>query len=621
MPTYRPSQCDHVTRLSDREIVSPQARRSSTPGLTTAAMATDVDLARPEPGRQSKRLSKLWLLVPLLMVLASGTTWYGVYQYRLGAEAVDITVFDVKRMSFPVILTAKGEIKAKKNTEIRCEVEGNSTIVWLIEEGEQVEKGALLVELTNQGGSGGSIDDRIKKQEIDVANASADLENAQKSYEIQVDQNQSDIRKAELAVELAELNLRKYTEGDSHQARQTARLTVKESQAILDRREADLETSVKLFEKGYITKTEHENDKFNALKARLELDKAQLSEKILANYTEQVSLRTKQSNMEEAKKDLDRTRKSAEAQADRSKATLEAKRSEHDIQADKLAKLEKQRTNLKIHAPGHGMVVYHRSNRYWDSRRIEVGGTVHERQSLIDLPDPSVMQVEVKINESKMDKLDLDLPATVEVEGINAKRFTGTVTKIGVLADAQHRWLNPSLKEFTNEVTLDETHTDLKPGMTATVEILVTQLENVLAVPVQAVFGKGGHSYVFVTNGQIEYREIKLGLASTEYVEVMEGLEPGEKVCLAVDEDMKRMLPTDVGPGENGKIAPPILIPDTDKKGGGRTGERAGGNTKGPGRRPAGKPKGKGPAADKRPGPGNKTSATPKQPTSAKTSG
>ncbi len=576
-----------MTRLTEPEILTTRTRRSTIPGLQKIGARQELP-ERPKAAPPAKRLSKLWLMIPGLIVAVTAAGWYGVHRYRSAALAPDLGTFEVKPMSFPVILTAKGEIKARKNTEIRCEVEGRSTIVWLIEEGKQVQEGDLLVELTNEGGNGGlSIDDRIKKEEIDTAEAKAALENAEKNHEIQLDKNESTIRKAELALDLARLNLKKYVEGDAVQTEETAKLAREEAEAVLNRRKDEYETSKQLFERGYITKTEHENDRFLAYKAELELQKAIRAEEIQKKYTHLVQLKTMQSNVDEAVKDLERTRKSAEAQEAQSKAQLEAKQALYEIQKGKLAKLIEQRKNLKIHAPGPGMVVYHRGRRHWDPERIEIGETVHERQALIDLPDPSVMQAEIKINESLMDKMELGLPATVEVEGIADERFTGTVTKMGVLADAQHRWLNPNLKEYTNEITLDRTHPDLKPGMTTRVDILVTQLEDVLAVPVQSIFSKGGHSYVFVTNGETHYKEVELGLASTEYVEVVKGLETGDKVCLSVTDDMERMLPTDVDMAENGKDFPQSMAPPPGPK---RPQDGAKQNHGGPTPAPKGKP-------------------------------
>jgi hypothetical protein len=178
------------------------------------------------------------------------------------------------------------------------------------------------------------------------------------------------------------------------------------------------------------------------------------------------------------------------------------------------------------------------------------------------------MEVEVKINESKMDKLEIGLPATVQVEGIPNEQFAGKVTKIGVLAEAQSRWLNPNLKEYTNKITLDKTHPDFKPDMTAEADILITRLEDVLAVPVQSVYSKGSHTYVFLPDADPAYKEVKTGLASTEYVEIKEGLEVGDQVGLAITDDMKRLLPAeDIGADEKAKPFPEAILFGADRNG------------------------------------------------------
>jgi hypothetical protein len=67
-----------------------------------------------------------------------------------------------------------------------------------------------------------------------------------------------------------------------------------------------------------------------------------------------------------------------------------------------------------------------------------------------------------------------------------------------------------------------------------------------VAVPVQAAFGKGNKYFVFVHgDGPPRPTEVKLGLSSTEFVEITEGLKGGEKICLAVSDEVKLQLPED----------------------------------------------------------------------------
>jgi multidrug efflux pump subunit AcrA (membrane-fusion protein) len=90
------------------------------------------------------------------------------------------------------------------------------------------------------------------------------------------------------------------------------------------------------------------------------------------------------------------------------------------------------------------------------------------------------------------------------------------------------------VKFYTTLVQLDDPHPGLRPGMTAQVEIRVAERDNVLSVPVQAVFRSGGKDHVAVKkpDGGFEWREVTLGLSNGKLVEVKEGLRDGERVSL-----------------------------------------------------------------------------------------
>jgi hypothetical protein len=92
--------------------------------------------------------------------------------------------------------------------------------------------------------------------------------------------------------------------------------------------------------------------------------------------------------------------------------------------------------------------------------------------------------------------------------------------------------------------------------MTAQVEILVTQLENVLSVPVQAVltYDNKDHIAVKKPDGVVELREVALGLANDESVEVKQGLKNGEVVMLN---------PRDLLNSNSGQVALPATRKDS----------------------------------------------------------
>ena len=467
--------------------------------------------------------------------------------------------FTVVPRTFGIVLKEKGELKAAESKDIKCEVEGRSTIISLIEEGTAVKEGDLLVELASD-----EIEERIRETELKEANAITAYEAAKTELEIQRDKNASDIRKAKLDIELKQLALEKYEKGDWEQARKDAEIAIDQAKILLERRQEDYEASKELFARNFITQTEYKEDEFNHQKAAWDLEKAEHARQVLEQYTHVASLRERQSAVEEATKEFDRVVKNAEAEETRKVRDLEGKQKELELIQDKLAKLRRQKVNCVIRAPGPGFVVYYSEGSRWGSQddQIKEGASVHERQVLMQLPDTSTMIVALRVHEAKTDKLNLGQQAVVSVEGIPGRQFTGRVTKIAVLADTQNRWLNPDLKEYETEILLDPADIALKPGVTAHVEILVDTIRDVLAVPVHAVYTKGRKRYVFRTSGSrdVEPVEITLGATGTEWAEVSEHLSAGDQILLAFDDEHTRMVPDLRGRGD-GETSEPTAGP------------------------------------------------------------
>ena len=101
------------------------------------------------------------------------------------------------------------------------------------------------------------------------------------------------------------------------------------------------------------------------------------------------------------------------------------------------------------------------------------------------------------------------------------------------MPDRSQWWLNPGLKTYVTEITLDQTPEGLKPGMSAQVEVLVDTRNDVLQVPVSAVFVDQGFQVIYVkTPTGVETRRIEVGLSNDRMVEIVKGLTEGEEVYL-----------------------------------------------------------------------------------------
>ena len=194
-------------------------------------------------------------------------------------------------------------------------------------------------------------------------------------------------------------------------------------------------------------------------------------------------------------------------------------------------KLERQIAYCIIKAPGDGLVVYGNDpGRNFGNRMptIEEGETVRERQLIFRLPDITRMQVNTKVRELHVDKLGQKMKARVRVDAFADAVLSGTVRDIAPLPNPI--FPNQDIRFYTTHVAIDEALAGLRPGMTADVENLIYQADNVLSVPDQAILEFDGKYHVAVKKpgGGFDWRKVTLGQANDKYVEVKQGLQSGD---------------------------------------------------------------------------------------------
>lgn len=444
----------------------------------------------------------------------------------------DMPSFAVKRGPLRISVTEGGTIQAREQIIIKSEVEGRTTILFLVEEGTEVKQGDLLVELD----SSKLLDDRIDQQ-IRVQNAEAAFIRAREDLAVAENQAQSDIDKAELTLEFAKQDLRKYLEGEYQNERKEAESRITLAKEELQTTEEKLRWSQRLFEKEYISRTELQIDELSVNKRKLDLELAESNLRLLEDFTYPRKLAELESDVKQAEMALERTRRKAKADVVQAEADLRAKDSEYERQKDKLAKIEEQIEKTKIYAPSDGLVIYATSAqpRFWRSNQepLDEGREVREREELIYLPTALAVKAEVKVHEASLEKVSVGLPVRVTVDALPGRVFTGSVSKIAPLPDAQMVWMNPDLKVYNTEIYLDGEGDYLRTGMSCRAEIIIAEYSDATYIPVQAVLRVGGEPTVYVWGGEsFEPRAVEVGLDNNRMVRIVGGLEAGEKVLL-----------------------------------------------------------------------------------------
>jgi HlyD family secretion protein len=520
---------------------------------------------------QAKRLR--WILILAAAITATGAFAF-LWRISRGADSSvkELRIFTVRRGDLPITVTESGNIKALNSIDIKSEVEGRTTLISIVDEGtvvtpEDVNNKKVLVELDSS-----DIKERLTQQEITFSNEEASYTEAKESLDIQIKQNDSDIKGGEMKVRFALMDLQKYLgagvaeklmsnatnlEGEERGTRDEGRetsliddpnlgggavqrlrelndnitLTGSKFEQASDR----LMWTQKLYDKKYVAETELKGDQLAMQSSKIQLESAKTALELFRLYEFPKEAEKLLSDYNEAGRELERIEAGARSKLAQAQAKLDSKKATYSLEKERLEKWRKQLEACTIKAPAAGQVVYSSSMMdSWQRRNnpIEIGAEIRERQKIISIPDTSEMKVEIKIHETWVDKVQPGQQAKITIAAFPDKTFTGKVMKKAPLADPEE-WLNPDLKVYSTDVSIDGTHEFLKTGMSAKVEIIIEELKNVISIPLQVVVNRNGKKVCYVVaSKEPKQREVETGLFNDNFVEIKSGLAEGEKVLL-----------------------------------------------------------------------------------------
>jgi multidrug efflux pump subunit AcrA (membrane-fusion protein) len=147
------------------------------------------------------------------------------------------------------------------------------------------------------------------------------------------------------------------------------------------------------------------------------------------------------------------------------------------------------------------------------------------------------MLVDASLREADLHRVKPNQRAVVTLDAFPDSRLSGRVISVGAVAKLSTARPFDG-KRFDVIVELDPTHLDLRPEMTARIDITVADRQQVLLVPVTAVFERAGAHVVHVVHGgRIEVRPVTLGQSDDMRVEIAGGLRGDERVRLIDDAD------------------------------------------------------------------------------------
>ncbi len=231
-----------------------------------------------------------------------------------------------------------------------------------------------------------------------------------------------------------------------------------------------------------------------------------------------------------------------------------------------------------------------------EGENVVVGTMNNAGTVLLTVADMSVIEAEVEVDETDVPLVEIGQKATVTIDAIDGKTFSGRVTEIGNSPIQPPSGQAPTgtgprtATNFKVTITLDEAAPEIRPGFTCTADISTASKSNVVSVPIQALtvreleydkagvlvpklrpppasrwsFGRPaetaataptelpvGHTRkevegVFVVkNGKAAFVPVEVGIAGERYFEVLKGLSQGDRVITGPFDSVRNLFEAD----------------------------------------------------------------------------
>jgi RND family efflux transporter MFP subunit len=172
-----------------------------------------------------------------------------------------------------------------------------------------------------------------------------------------------------------------------------------------------------------------------------------------------------------------------------------------------------------VRAPFSGLVL---------TTSVEEGEVTAPGSALLSMADVSSLHLDTDVDEADFGRVSVGLAAEVSLDAFPGDRIVGTVNEIApsVTSDARGN------RSIAIRVALPS-DPRLRVGMSADADVIAATRSDVIFVPPIAVVGRGTDRAVYTISGGVAHRRVvRVGIATWESVEVLDGLRPGEQVIL-----------------------------------------------------------------------------------------
>jgi HlyD family secretion protein len=485
--------------------------------------------------KNSKQSRRGRILIPILILLvlaAAGGYWY--YNQNLQNNAAQADQANsasktavVRNGNITLAASGSGTLTAKTQTGLSFSTPG-TVAVLNVKVGDQVKKGQVLAQLDNL--------DTLK---TGISAAEQDLISAQTALQTLTQSASANVGNAQLALATAQ---KAYTDAKSK--------VVQKGMARCDQPTIDLDYQKYLLAQDHLNQVMKDgsgNDYYTNYVVPAKNDAARAySIYIWCTGFTDYEINSSNANVTITKANLDAAQATLDTlQKNNGVDPLQLATAKNKVENAQLA-LDKANQTLAgatLVAPYDGVIL---------TVSGQLGDTAGTN-AFITIADLAHPQILFSIDETDLGKLALDEKATVVFDSLPNRTFNAKVVQINPVLQSVN---NYKVVQGTAELDLsnEKDIPTLAAGMSATLQIINGEAQNVPLVPVQALrdLGNGQYAVFVVTNGQPRLKTISVGLMDTSNAEVKEGLKEGDIVTTGVAQVTTRSAGGNSSGGGNG---------------------------------------------------------------------
>ena len=454
----------------------------------------------------------------ILLISAGGFAYYqSTYVPAQASDENEIQTSVVRRGDLIIYASGSGTLITINELELGFGTSG--TVAKLnVQVGDEISSGDLLA----VQGDRDQLEAAVTADQLSVINAQNALDDLYENADLVAAQAQLTLANAQ-----DDLSSALYTQAAQQAGNRASQLTIEDAYADLVVAENKLQNTKEEYEK-LLHLPETDSRRMRALSNYLAAQQSYNSALREYNwYTGQPS-------------DIDQAQLDAEvalAEAKVAEAEREYERLKDGPDPDEIAMAELQLANAEaalavsqsnlaesvITAPMDGTIL---------AVTAEVGDTVSK--SFITLADLSQLYLEIFLDETDMDKIDVDYEVEVYFDALPDRVFTGHVVQVdpSLYTAGQISTVKGLVK--LDEITIDK----LLLGMNAAVDVIGGRAEGVALVPVEALreLSPGEYAVFVMEDGELKLRPVEVGLMDFTFAEIKSGLEIGEVVTTGIVE-------------------------------------------------------------------------------------